>query len=328
MRVRSGVARCASVGFTLIELLVVIAIIAVLIAILLPALRKAREAAYRVSCLSNQRQIYTAAVVFATDHQDRLPPGIAWQGGPILPIQASTVHSSYQESLGAQFTWARDFVEKYANQSLVEKYQNGVAINQTTKPLGATLAKSGSIFLCPSAAAYELDMRRSKAGDNYGLPSTQIDYWLSGLSPVHQATGDPVARTGYSVFKRSKFWKGWPDGTVIPFSFDAAGSDHLSTQSIHVPHARGRSLDAKGINVIFSDGSGRWIDRSDCDAITIAVGVTLFPHLVPKNGRIPVQAGISGGVTNVRAYVKGVNNVDTQNTSRYGVVIRMVSQVP
>jgi len=93
-------------GFTLVELLVVISIIGILIALLLPAVQSAREAARRVQCSNNLRQLALATINFQTGFRV-FPPSRTWDmvvgdsGGSwsaqarILPFMEETANYKY-----------------------------------------------------------------------------------------------------------------------------------------------------------------------------------------------------------------------------------------
>src|SRR5690349_10045047 len=95
-----------STGFTLIELLVVIAIIAILAAILFPVFAQAREKARQSACLSNQKQISRAMLMYLGDNDETYPgytlvigpyTGWLWETGlrPYIPLNASNQGNVY-----------------------------------------------------------------------------------------------------------------------------------------------------------------------------------------------------------------------------------------
>jgi prepilin-type N-terminal cleavage/methylation domain-containing protein len=73
--------RFRKTGFTLIELLVVIAIIAILAAILFPVFAQAREKARTISCLSNQKNLGTAVLMYARDYDEGIIPWLTCGSG-------------------------------------------------------------------------------------------------------------------------------------------------------------------------------------------------------------------------------------------------------
>jgi prepilin-type N-terminal cleavage/methylation domain-containing protein len=94
--------RASSRGFTLVELLVVIAIVGILTAILLPAVQSAREAARRVSCVNNVKQLTLACLHFESRHgalpyarKADLPDAYTWTQLILPQIEQQDVQDMY-----------------------------------------------------------------------------------------------------------------------------------------------------------------------------------------------------------------------------------------
>ncbi|MCC6507922.1 MAG: DUF1559 domain-containing protein [Pirellulaceae bacterium] len=145
MKSRSGWMK----GFTLVELLVVIAIIGVLVGLLLPAVQSAREAARRMQCSNNLKQIGLALHNYATTHK-RLPPGVVQQqADPQFVVGGTAANTTNNtESWG----WGA-FLLPYIEQGPLYD-QAGIGRGALLQSVATTFALTPiSTYRCPSDTA-------------------------------------------------------------------------------------------------------------------------------------------------------------------------------
>lgn len=136
-------------AFTLIELLVVIAIVGTLISILMPALSKARQSAQLAVCRAQLSQLGLAVIVYADDHQERIPRGPACCG-PFDFVCADVATNQL---------WIGGENERHPNQpiglgTLIKRY-----------------ARNTRIYFCPADDSNNLEEELPKIGsdlDAYG----------------------------------------------------------------------------------------------------------------------------------------------------------------
>ena len=130
-------------GFTLVELLVVIGIIGLLVAILLPALSRARENAYRVSCMSNVRQIANAFFMYTGDNKGWFPSPAVFGGPGATALGYGTNATPAPDGYPVDWIgWPEDWIvwrNKTPNDPL-----RGAIVKYLGNP------SSGKVMMCPS----------------------------------------------------------------------------------------------------------------------------------------------------------------------------------
>ena len=218
-------------AFTLVELLVVITIIGILIALLLPAVQAAREAARRMQCSNNLKQLGVATHNVHQTH-GLLPP-VSTHGYTSASTGDVVTKGPYQRIVGATvFFWLLPYVEQ------MSLYDQGIkdgtlrtGISYSPIDVFGVCASPVRAFLCPSdpTGTFATGMGVVEPGgtsgaDHYGASCYAANYLVFGAPEA----ADQVLR----LHGESSFDSSFPDGTsnTILFAerFASCGSPVLS----------------------------------------------------------------------------------------------------
>jgi prepilin-type N-terminal cleavage/methylation domain-containing protein/prepilin-type processing-associated H-X9-DG protein len=186
-------------GFTLIELLVVIAIIAVLIALLLPAVQAAREAARRIQCVNNLKQIGIACHNYH-ESNNCLPPSCMWPAaadswgwGPsahltiLQYIEQGAAWNAYNVVMGVDGSWPTTIgpITWWANTTIF----NLLKISTYTCPSDVPQI-SGALNGKDLADAYSTPPMFTNYAANIGGPWV-LGGWSGPMSPTNATGSQP-----------------------------------------------------------------------------------------------------------------------------------------
>jgi len=176
-------------GFTLVELLVVIAIIGVLVALLLPAVQQAREAARRMSCSNNLKQIGLAMHNYHDTYNILPLPGLHYRDSYPNASSTSSAHSwavlllPFVEQSGLHDMY--DFTLAGSNRGFRDNPMNCVV--GTTELPG---------YKCPSDSGRKVGFHRTSS---WALPDGSRAYLARGNYGINCGAGNGVSRTDYRI---------------------------------------------------------------------------------------------------------------------------------
>jgi prepilin-type N-terminal cleavage/methylation domain-containing protein len=160
--------RTRRLGFTLIELLVVIAIIAILIGLLLPAVQKVREAAARMQCSNNIKQLGLATHNI-NDTLNGLPPVCAPSGS----IATTMAGPAYNGGPYTYFIWLLPYIEQ----------NNIYALLNPGVYCGGQYFRPIKTFLCPSdpsVGSNGLSQTTNGGANGFGAGCYSANYLVFG----------------------------------------------------------------------------------------------------------------------------------------------------
>jgi prepilin-type N-terminal cleavage/methylation domain-containing protein/prepilin-type processing-associated H-X9-DG protein len=319
-------------GFTLIELLVVIAIIAVLIALLLPAVQSAREAARRMQCVNNLKQLGLALHNYHAQ-VGSFPMG-ACPGqrafGNVQAKQGWSIHGQILPQLGEVPLYnSINFTFGIAASNAYTAYN----VNSTSF---STQVRG---FLCPSDPnAWQFNQASFNDANNsyYGSIGATTDI-LKG-NPTSVASLASVPTSGLFAFQQSKAIRDVTDGTSGSVAFAEStvaypqqgqrqklvGLYNLKLQ----PNALQFSAfdDAAGIQGAFADCDAAWQAGTATLAVSRgsawssgAMAMTLFNTVAPPNAEANDWASCGG---NDSIGMSNLSNADSYHPG--GVNVLMV----
>jgi prepilin-type N-terminal cleavage/methylation domain-containing protein/prepilin-type processing-associated H-X9-DG protein len=201
---RSQIARW---GFTLVELLVVIAIIGILVGLLLPAVQAAREAARRMQCSNNLKQLGLSLHNYHDTH-NKFPPGMV----QILdPGQNPIVDQGHPHDLEPAWGWGSFILPFIEQGNVYNVMQVGKARLVDVAVLTVTPAKQKlATFRCPSDSAPDPnDLTHWPAAQRLGTSNYAAAFGHSLVKGRFRTTGaDTWAKTftgGFGYDSTTKF---------------------------------------------------------------------------------------------------------------------------